>query len=245
MLSIVGLAVALWLVAGIGVLFLARLQGTYVEMAQSQLPRMALTSDLAGQSAEIAGLATRLMGGEVDDDTFVADLTAVSDRLVRALEGMAAGAEDLRSVSAASQRLQRQLAALLPQLRDRRAFAGQVVAQIEMARFLIADIQDEVEPLLDDYDFNVETMMLRMERSDSAPERSRLVGFIGEERARRDVVARIGVDAGMAVTLVTQVAIATDPVQVEQLAAVLGDVIARVGETTGELPERPEYLTLH
>lgn len=245
MLLIVTTVLGMWLALSLTLGFFARFQSDFRDLSASQVPRIALTGELAGHSAKLAEIVTRILVGEGDGAALLAEVAEVSDRLDAALQNPLLHGQPTDSPGFSTDALQSQLAALLAQVERRQALAEGLLLDIEALRWLNVDIQDEVDPLLDDYDFNVRAKMLTLETEDRDFARAALVAQIGLERRMRDLVAALGGDAGIAVTLMLQAAVATDAAEVEQLGGLVFDRLARLRETAAALPRRTEFLTLH
>lgn len=244
MLLIGGTVALMWLGLALTSVTFARFQTQFSGLAASQVPRIALTGELAGHSAQLAGLTTRIIGGEGESAVELAEVAAVAGRLTAALKDPAlrlpAGSPIPDLVAA----LQRDLAALPPLYTRRHDLAQTNARDIEALRWLNVDIQDEVEPLLDDYDFNIRARMLELEDQDDPGQRSALVDQVDRDRRLRDRVFQVGTDAGTAVTLMLQIAVSQDEAQIEQLSGLTWDMMAQLGESIDALPERTEFLTL-
>lgn len=244
MLLIGGTVALMWLALALTSVTFARFQTQFSGLAASQVPRIALTGELAGHSAQLAGLTTRIIGGEGESAVELAEVAAVAARLTAALKDPAlrlpAGSPIPDLVAA----LQRDLAALPPLYTRRHDLAQTNARDIEALRWLNVDIQDEVEPLLDDYDFNIRARMLELKAQDDPGLRAALVEQVDRDRRLRDRVFQVGTDAGTAVTLMLQIAVSQDEAQIEQLSGLTWDMMAQLGESIDALPERADFLTL-
>lgn len=246
MLLIVGTVLVMWLTLSVTLAFFARFETDFSELAASQVPRIALSGELAGHSARLAEIVTRIVVGDGEDDggALLAEVSDVSDRLTAALQDPLFKDGQSGISTALTEGLETRLAALVAQLQRREALNEAILNDIEALRWVNVDIQDEVDPLLDDYDFNVRVKMLRLETTADQAMRADLVAQIGQERHLRDVVAELGTEAGTTVTLLLQAAVATDARQVEQLASLVFDRLSRLRESAANLPQRVEFLTL-
>lgn len=242
MLLVIGTVLLMWLAVALTSLVFARFQRDFADLAAAQVPRIALTGELAGQSARLTTIATRIIGADGASAELVDELEAVSSGLEESLKTILAGAQGGGAARIAA--LRRQIAALMPLTQQRRDQSEAMVAQLDALRWLNVDIQNEVDPLLSDYDFNIRAKMLELEAAHDEPQRARLLQQIGLDRSLRDNVLQIGVDAGTVVTLLLQASVASDPRQVEQLEDLGFDMLARLTERMTDLPEGDEFLTL-
>ena len=244
MLLIGGTVALMWLGLALTSVTFARFQTQFSGLAASQVPRIALTGELAGHSAQLAGLTTRIIGGEGESAAELAKVAEVATRLTEALRDPALNMPAGSPIPAQVAALQRDLAALPPLYARRHDLALANARDIEALRWLNVDIQDEVDPLLDDYDFNIRARMLELEGQEDAGVRAALVDQVERDRRLRDRVFQVGTDAGTAVTLMLQIAVSQDEAQIEQLSGLAWDMMAELGESIEALPERTEFLTL-
>ena len=118
MLLIGGTVALMWLALALTSITFARFQTQFSGLAASQVPRIALTAELAGHSAQLAGLTTRIIGGE--GETQLAEVAAVADRLNAALD-----------------QLKRDLAGLPPLYERRKWLDESITRDIDTLRWLI------------------------------------------------------------------------------------------------------------
>ena len=86
MLLIGGTVALMWLALALTSVTFARFQTQFSGLAASQVPRIAATGELAGHSAQLAGLATRIIGGEGESDAQLAEVAKVAAELDKALQ---------------------------------------------------------------------------------------------------------------------------------------------------------------
>ncbi|AUH34031.1 sensor histidine kinase [Paracoccus tegillarcae] len=244
MLLIGGTVTLMWLALALTSVTFARFQTQFSSLAASQVPRIALTGELAGYSAQLAGLSTRIIGGEGENQPRPDELTAIASRLNTALNDPALELPPEMRNAIAIDTLRRELAALPPLYERRAELADSIARDIDLLRWLNVDIQDEVDPLLNDYDFNIRARMLELRDQDDRNARSALTTRLAQDRQLRDRVFQLGSDAGSAVTLLLQIAVSGDERQIDQLSELAHDLLARLGEQVANLPQRTEFLTL-
>lgn len=240
----------LWFMLALSILLFARVQEDYSDLAASHVPRLALSSELAEYSARLAGLATAILGRQTEDQDLLAEIKRVSVQLSSALQDPAwtdplpANAPDVRRIAETPGDVEGELLTLLALFENRRALSDALADRIERLRWLNVDIQDEVDPILNDYTFNIEAMMRAIGAADERSVREDLVRRIGDERTLRNTIAQIGGDAATAVTLIIQGSVAADPLQLERFSDLTNDMLVRVAETVDTIPSKPEFLTL-
>ena len=240
---VLGTVMLMWCALAATSLVFARFQRDFADIAAAQIPRIALTSEIAGQSARLTTLATRIIGAEGASDGLIEELGGVSARLQASLGAVMADAPDGTAVMVAG--LRDRVAALIPMTETRRQQAEDMADRLDALRWLNVDIQDEIDPLLSDYDFNIRAKMLEIEAAQDEPRREQLLQQIAAERGLRDEVLQLGIDSGTVVTLLLQSAVSESQAQVDQLGGLGLDMQARLTERIARLPDGVEFLTLH
>lgn len=240
LLLMVGLIVLLlWANLALAIYFLWQAQGQYRALADTEVPRLVLTGELARHSADLAGLATSVLGGQADEAALLAETRRIDEAMAQALAAQRLGAAPITGDPLRAN-MQRVIEGTQTQL----ALSRDMAAALDSLRWLNIDIQDEIEPILRDFDYNIETRMLELRRADNPRNRDALAAAITRERRERDVFAEIGADAATSMTLLVQGAVADDAERIGQLATLLQDFAARMAERLSLVPEAPEYLTL-
>ncbi|MDB6180869.1 ATP-binding protein [Paracoccus fistulariae] len=242
MMLVLGTVMLMWFALAATNLVFARFQRDFAEIATAQVPRIALTGEIASQSARLTTLATRIIGDEGASDGLIEELGDVSASLEASLAG--AVTDSSAGNSAMITDLRDRIAALVPLTERRRQQAEEMAGRLDALRWLNVDIQDEIDPLLSDYDFNIRAKMLEIEDAQDGPSRELLLQQIAAERVLRDEVLQLGTDAGTVVTLLLQSAVSQSQGQIDQLSGLGLDMQARLTERISRLPEGIEFLTL-
>lgn len=244
LLLLVGFIVfILWANLAVAIYLLWEAQRNYRTLVDTEVPRLVLVGELSRYSADLAALATSVLSGQAGDGAFVAETAAIDEglRTILATSGTAGrDAYDLIGGDSLGRTLREVLDAAQTQL----DLSARIGTQVDTLRWLNVDIQDEVEPVLRDLDYNIASRMLELQQADAPATREALASIIAEERARRDIFAEIGSNAATAMTLVVQVAVADDSERVGQLETLLHDFRARLSERLLALPDAPELVTL-
>ena len=244
MLAVVGMLLLLWLVQAISIYAFVRVQRDFADLSASQVPRVVLASELGERSARLAGLATEILGtGPVRPDV-LSDAEALAAGLRQALSDPLLTSTGLADAPGAGDRVLLSIRNLVARLERKRSLESALARQLEALRWLNVDIQDEIDPLLNDYEFNIQTAMQSLAESDDPAQRTAIIERVAEERRRRDLAAGLGGDASTSVTLLVQAAVATDPEQLGQLTSLVEDSLSRIKEEITRLPPGPEFLTL-
>lgn len=246
LLLVVGLTILLlWANLALAIFFLWQAQGKYRALADNEVPRLVLTGELAGYSADLAGLATSVLGGQLDETLFLKETRRIGEGLSRSLasEGPAAG-ELIGLDFVTGDRLVQTMQHAVQGAQKQLLLSERIARNLDTLRWLNIDIQDEIEPILRDFDYNIASRMLELRRAEGAENRDALATAITGERQERDRFAEIGADAATAMTLIVQGAVADDAARIGQLTTLLQDFSSRMAERMAQVPSAPEYLTL-
>lgn len=240
LLLVVGLIILLlWVNLALAIYFLWQAQGRYRALADTEVPRLVLTGELARHSADLAGLATSVLGGQADEAALLAETRRIDAALAQALAAQPSGTAPVTGVP-----LRASMQKVIQGTQAQLALSRDIATSLDSLRWLNIDIQDEIEPILRDFDYNIESRMLELRRAESPRDRDALAAAISRERRNRDVFAEIGADAATAMTLIVQGAVADDAERIDQLSTLLQDFATRMAERLSQVPEAPEYLTL-
>ncbi len=244
MLMIGSIVVIVWAVLAMSIYFFWQTRQDYNALTVEQIPQLALASELAEGTAELAALATAIVSADPSQSAeFRARLSLSTDRFGRVLQSpflAQAGPESAGLQTA----IEARLTAILSGLERRNGLQKRAEQLVEQLRWLNVDIQDEIDPVLNDYSFNIEVATESLTRSADLEFRTRVGRQIVQERAARDLILRIGVEASTTTTLMLQGTVATSPNQLLQYANLTADSLSRLNAYLAELPDKIEYLTL-
>ncbi len=244
MLMIGSIVIIVWAVLAVSIYFFWQTRQDYKALAGEQIPQLALASELAEGAAELAALATTIVSaGPSQSADLRARLSVSTDRFGRVLQNpflAAAGPES----AALQNAIKTRLTAILSGLEKRYDLQKEAERLVEQLRWLNVDIQDEIDPVLNDFSFNIEVATESLTRSADLTFRTRIARRIAQERAARDLILRIGVEASTATTLMLQGTVATSANQLLQYANLTADSLARLNAYLADTPDKIEYLTL-
>lgn len=237
-----GTVLLMWLALATASVIFARFQADFSDLAAAQIPRMALVGELASQSARLTTIATGIIGAGGEDAESMSQLKEVAAGLSSSLSDLLAG-QDQQAIARVGD-LHDQLAELGDLISARQEQGVNNAERLEALRWLNADIQNETDPLLSDYDFNIRGMMLKLEHEREAPARLTLLQQMSHERSLREAALQIGTEAGTVATLLAQASVARDEAQITQLEDLGFDMLARLSQRMADLPQRDEFLTM-
>lgn len=241
MVVVLGIVTIVWAVLAAAILFFNQVSRDYGTLTREHIPRIALASELAENAARLAYLTASVVGRQ--DGTQDARIRAELEELIGVISAQLAGGGS-RTPAARGRALGQLLQEVLAVLQHRQELAERISDRLGDLRWLNVDIQDEVDPLLADFTFNIAIATDRLASSADQSFRTRLAERITAERAARDAVRKLGSEAATLVTLIVQSSVATDPAQLAQFRNLAEDSLARLSAMASGLPDAPEYLTL-
>jgi len=244
LLTISGIILTVWLVLAVSILFFLKAQRDYAAIASEQIPALAAMSALAEYSAQLSTVATQIVGQSGTPDTaaqlelgeIVSGLTA-SLAPISQTEGTGEAPEIVVRVSEGLAQIQRLQGAIGQAERD-------MGTQLNALRWLNADVQDEVDPLLSDFAFNISIAMSSLVTSADPDFRARQARLIEDEGQQRDTVRRLGDSTANTVTLIFQAAVAENRERLAQLQGLTDDALVRIARLRTQLQDEPELTTL-
>ena len=241
MVVVLAIVTVVWAVLAVAILFFKQVNDDYATLARSHIPRLALASELAENSAKLSNITAAIVGQQdgQQDRQIQASLEevilAITDQVDRA------GVNDGQPVGRGLGEL---LGNVLTVLEQRHELANRITQRIGDLRWLNVDIQDEVDPLLSDFTFNIAVATDSLAKSEDPAFRESLSKRITAERESRDLVQEIGGEAATLVTLIVQSSVAAEPTQLGLFLNLAEDSMARLNTMAVGLPEATEYLTL-
>ena len=231
MVALLAMIVVATGVLAVGMLVMLKAERDFRALAQDRIPAVALAGELAEATGELAALGMQM----------VADPLVAADRMNRAIESASStvagvlaspvwsaepGREATRGkLEAATHDLQRALKDFLRlsgQL-DRRAQA-EARAGTEL-RWVHADIQDQVQGILSDLSFNLDTRLAVLMAGASVGSRSEAEEALSQDWLLRDRVQQLGSEAATLTALLLQAQSANSPDSLEQTRALGRDTL--------------------
>ncbi|WP_377811030.1 ATP-binding protein [Azospirillum sp. A29] len=201
-LAFVAVATLSVVACALGWLSYDRLGGTLDEFAESHLPALGVAAKLAEEGGAIIATAPILAGSRTEDE-----MDAIRDALGRRLTTLRAltdaiegGVPGLRPVVDS---LGRNLSELDGTVRQRLALARRNQEAIERLRWLHADFLDEIDPLVADARFNIQSALATVESGRPSADAVRI---LREENRRSEALLQISANGNLAVGLVARAA---------------------------------------
>lgn len=239
-LAFVAVAVLSVVACALGWLSYDRLGGTLDEFAESHLPALGRAARLAEEGGAIIATAPILAGSRTE-----AEMDAIRDALGRRLtvlraltDAIEGGVPGLRPVVDA---LGRNLSALDGTVRHRLALARRNQEAIERLRWLHADFLDEIDPLVADARFNIQSALASVERGSPSPG---AVRTLREENRRSEALLQIGANGNLAVGLIARAATLATAEMLDDNAGFLDETADRLQRDLAALADWADGVSL-
>ncbi|MBK1840224.1 HAMP domain-containing protein [Azospirillum sp. YIM B02556] len=239
-LAFVAVAVLSVAACALGWLSYDRLGGTLDEFAESHLPALGLAAKLAEEGGAIIATAPILAGSRTE-----AEMDAIRDALGRRLAALRTltgaiegGVPGLRPVVDA---LGRNLSELDGTVRHRLELARRNQEAIERLRWLHADFLDEIEPLVADARFNIQSALASVESGRPSADAVRI---LREENRRSEAVLQIGANGNLAVGLIARAATLATPEMLDDNAGFLDETAGRLRRDLAALADWSDGVSL-
>ncbi|SNR67808.1 HAMP domain-containing protein [Paracoccus sediminis] len=237
-------------ILAVGMLVMLKAERDFRELAQDRIPAVALAGELAEATGELAALGMQV----------VADPLVAADRMNRAIENASStvagvlaspvwsaepGREATRGkLEAATHDLQRALKDFLriSARLDRRA-QTEARAGTEL-RWVHADIQDQVQGILTDLSFNLDTQLAVLMAGSSIGPRSDAEQALSQDWLLRDRVQQLGSEAATLTALLLQAQSANSSDSLEQTRALGRDTLDQLSLGQLNLAPRVDVVLL-
>lgn len=237
-------------VLAVGMAVMLRAERDFRALAQDRIPAVALAGELAEATGELAALAMQM----------VADPAMPAERTRRAIDSASEGVEAVLAAPlwlAASERAETRAGIEAAERDLRRALTGfgrigaelTRHAQVEAGtgadlRWIHADVQDQVQGMLSDLSFNMDTQLAALVVNTDARTRAGAEQALSQDWLLRDRVQQIGSEAATLTALLLQARSADSPEALEQTAALGRDTLDRLALAQLNLPQRVEVTLL-
>jgi len=242
LLAFVAVAALSVVACGLGWFSYDRLGGTLDAFAERHLPALGLAAKLAQEGGRITATAPILANAQTEEE-----LSAIRDTLGRRLAALQTltdeierGVPGLRPVV---DTLGHNLLALDGTVRRRLALARRNQEAIERLRWLHADFLDEIEPLVADARFNIQSALASVE-SGAGDRTGAAVRTLREETRRSEAVQQIGANGNLAVGLVARAATLATAEALDDNASFLDETAGLLERDLAALANWPEGVSL-
>ncbi|MBK4216771.1 two-component sensor histidine kinase [Paracoccus caeni] len=237
-------------ILAVGMMVMLRAERDFRALAQDRIPAVALAGELAEATGELAALAMQM----------VADPAMPADRMTRAIDSASQGVEGVLASPlwlAASERAQTRagIEAAEQDLRHALTGFGRIStdltrhAQAEARtganlRWIHADVQDQVQGILSDLSFNMDTQLAALVVNTDPDTRAGAEQALSQDWLLRDRVQQIGSEAATLTALLLQARSADNPDALAQTGLLGRDTLDRLELAQLNLPERVDVTLL-
>lgn len=243
-LFLVGAVVGVvWIVLATSMVFLQDVQREYSSLANSRMPRLAMSSRIDADSARLADVWTRILGGDIssieagieienvvfdltnsltviDEDQANSDLVSVIEEIKRELNNLAASIENLN------------------------LYSEQIEVATSRLWWLNLDVQEEVRFLDDDLELSVDAALTRFLASNDPFEKRELLRRIRAEMTLHDRMSHLGEELSRSISLMVQGGAAPNELQLVQYLDLGRHAFRSIEEFLSRLDEDASFLTL-
>lgn len=217
------------------------------DLAKKHIPEIIQTTGLVKIGGEIVAMAPNILSTEDDENRgeVKKELDKILGKLKDQVENLPiAGPEERKSVEQLVIRLETNLTALQFSVEERSELQQRLNRMTERLRWLYADLIDEVDPLKQDYTYNLESEIERI--VDAAREQKSVISYqeLQKNRESKESVEKIRSNGVLLVSLMVQGATLDARSQIENLLALSSDAIALLKQDMQNLKNDVSSLTL-
>jgi two-component system phosphoglycerate transport system sensor histidine kinase PgtB len=221
-----------------------RLSGTLDEFSAKQLPALGLAASLAEKGGGIIATAPILANAQNEEE-----VRAIRDELGQRLISLQSLLAEIEQNTPELQlrelvdKLRLNLSELDRTVRHRLALARRNQEGIERLRWLHADFLDEIEPLVGDARFNIQSALAQVktgpgEQTDAA------IRILREENRRSEAVLQIGANGNLAVGLIARAATLATTEALDDNESFLDETADRLERDLAVLANWPDGVSL-
>jgi C4-dicarboxylate-specific signal transduction histidine kinase len=211
------------------------------ELVEQQMPEIVQVNEVATAVTELAAQATILSEPRLRKDRAAyqealnAQLTNLTDRISRVRDPELISARD---------EIEQHIRLLL-QFSDKQfSLEENLIDKASSLRWLQADFQSEISPLLLDISFNIDNAVSRIEVSEGQEDFRAAFDLLSTESAKRDLVQEVGREGSFAINAMLQSANAQSAESLAQFADITLESLDRASRLLEELGDADALITL-
>ncbi|WP_424981455.1 ATP-binding protein [Maritalea sp. S77] len=211
------------------------------ELVEQQMPEIVQVNEVATAVTELAAQATILSEPRLRKDRAAyqealnAQLTNLTDRISRVRDPELISARD---------EIEQHIRLLL-QFSDKQfSLEENLIEKASSLRWLQADFQSEISPLLLDISFNIDNAVSRIEVSEGQEDFRAAFDLLSTESAKRDLVQEVGREGSFAINAMLQSANAQSAESLAQFADITLESLDRASRLLEELGDADALITL-
>ncbi len=216
------------------------------QLAEDYIPELVQTSDFVKLGGEIIAVAPNILSAEDQQSRKLVkkDLDRLLVKLNKQLDILTVARPELRkTLGNLIIRLEANLTALQISITNQNELQTELNLMTEQLRWFYADLIGEVDPLKQDYAYNLEIELERI--IDAAKEHQEIsAAELQRHRIAKDAVEKIRSNGVLLVSLMVQGASLNNPSQLDNLSALASDAVALIKQDMKYLQSEISFLTL-
>ena len=229
------------LIAVITVVQFTELNSDMTDMVSEQMPEIVKVNEIATSVTELASIATTIAEPQLRKNraNFQSELEQKLLVLAQKIERAAEAELDVLRKEIATH-----ISALIQHADAQFAAENAVASRTSDLRWLQADFQSEISPLLLDISFNIDNSVARLSASQGESWFAAEFELLRSEGNKRDLVQEIGREGAFAINAMLQAASATNLETLSQFEDIANESLDRAERLLGELGSAGGLITL-
>ena len=229
------------LIAVITVVQFTELNSDMTDIVSEQMPEIVKVNEIATSVTELASIATTIAEPQLRKNraNFQSELEQKLLVLAQKIERAAEAELDVLRKEIATH-----ISALIQHADAQFAAENAVVSRTSDLRWLQADFQSEISPLLLDISFNIDNSVARLSASQGESWFAAEFELLRSEGNKRDLVQEIGREGAFAINAMLQAASATNLETLSQFEDIANESLDRAERLLGELGSAGGLITL-
>ena len=239
---------AITIVTGlISLLILNHSNDLFTSIMDKHLPEVIQVADFAEIGGQIIAVAPSLISAAdvPSRDRIASDLDVLLQRINRQIGQMEINSPQLRnSVEVLVEGLKANLAALQSTVSRRLTDEQALTEKMERLRWLYADLIDEIEPLNQDLNYNLDAEIERLIGASLSGDKTFSARRLRDNRLDKEAIERIGDNGVLLVSLLLQAPTSVSKDQVDYLLALSDDALGVLRDSMERLTSQASSVTL-
>ena len=243
-LLLVGAVVGVvWIVLATSMVFLQDVQREYSSLANSRMPRLAMSSRIDADNARLSDVWTSILGGDLSSTQAGIEVEEVISDLTNSLTMIDEDRENSDLVYVIEE-IKQELNELAVSIENLNRYSEQIEASTSRLWWLNLDVQEEVRFIDDDLELSVDAALTRFLTSSDPFEQRELVQRIQAELSLHDGMSHLGEEISRSIALMVQGGSASSELQLVQYLDLGRHAFRRIEELLSPVEEEASFLTL-
>ena len=243
-LLLVGAVVGVvWIVLATSMVFLQDVQREYSSLANSRMPRLAMSSRIDADNARLSDVWTSILGGDLSSTQAGIEVEEVISDLTNSLTMIDEDRENSDLVYVIEE-IKQELNELAVSIENLNRYSEQIEVSTSRLWWLNLDVQEEVRFIDDDLELSVDAALARFLSSRDQFEQRELVQRIQAELSLHDGMSHLGEEISRSIALMVQGGSASSELQLVQYLDLGRHAFRRIEELLSPVEEEASFLTL-